>query len=391
MKTLLFVTTEPSLSGAPVYLLKHLKLIKDRYNTEIIVLFMYKNGALVEQFNKVATVYYWEDILSGGLSSNFLTKYIYKKVIKKIEPISYFLFRMFFAFKLSKCTFSSIIVNSSTIDKKAIFYLKKVTSVPVITIVHEGEKLLKIFNQDGIVEANLANSDHIIAVSEYLKKVLLDLYTIKKEITVITGAINDHQQVQIDDSLILDYKIPENAQVVMSSGWLSWHKGSDFFIQTAIKITKSHANVHFCWLGDAATDVDNEQFKFDISKAGLENRVHHIPSTHAPLSYFKRADVFLMLSRNESFSLVTVEACSLKKPVLCFEKSGGPCEILNYDTNLVTPYGDIDLLCEKLVGLLESDEKRRQIGQALYDRVMSNYTLEKTASQLQNLIGVENL
>lgn len=386
MKTLLFVATEPSLTGAPVYLLNHVKQIRKNTKYECIIIFIYKKGNYVEEFQQVAKVYFWEDILCCGLNKIPFVKSAYKKLLDKKWITGMLMFLLFYYKNLRNRNIFLVIANSSSIDTESLIFFKKATLAPVITIVHEGEKLLQMHNKLGIVEKNLSNSDQIIVVSEYLKKVLINLFPTKKKITVITGSINYQKVLSKPEVFLKVYNIPEHAQVVMSSGWLSWHKGADFFIQAAIQVLKVHPETHFCWLGDAAVKEDLEQFNYDIRKAGIQNQVHHIPSTTTPLDFYDRANVFLMLSRNESFSLVTVEACSLKKPVLCFNNSGGPCEILDNNPDLMVPYGDIELLSQKISKLLTNSELRNEIGEMLYERVNANYSLEKTSVQLLEII-----
>ncbi len=387
MKTLLFVTTEPSLTGAPLYLLNHLRQLKTVSDYNYIIIFIHKTNGITDEFKKIATVYFWEDILSCGFKLNKLARFIHSKTIRKSDFFNRFVFRLFHALYLKKHNIVSVIANSSTIDDKLLHYLKGSISVPVIMIVHEGEKLLREFNKDGTIDTNFANSDRFIAVSEYLKNILIDIYKVKKEITVITGAVGAHSLEGISSEHVTIPNIPLNAKVVMSSGWLSWHKGADFFIQIAIQVLKSHPDVHFCWVGDASTVKDLEQFNFDIEKAEITANIHHIASNSTPLNYFNRADIFLMLSRNESFSLVTIEACSLRKPVLCFEKVGGPNEILNHDSQLILPYGNTNMLSKKIVELLENDKLRQEIGKVLFDRVTQKYTLEKTSLQFQEILN----
>jgi glycosyltransferase involved in cell wall biosynthesis len=89
-----------------------------------------------------------------------------------------------------------------------------------------------------------------------------------------------------------------------------------------------------------------------------------------------------VLSRNESFSLVTLEAGLLKKPVLCFEGSGGSCEIVDFKKEFLVPYADTDAMCERINQLIEKPGLCTEMGNYLYERVVTNYTIEKSAHDL---------
>jgi len=391
MKTILFVSPDCTFTGAPIYLLNYIKYLKQHSEYKIIFIFKNQNKRieLLNEFENQGDVYYWEDILTLCMNRNSSLNYLYKKIFQKNNFLKSLIFRLSFRFFLQKENIKLIVSNTATVEKSLLLCLKNILSVPIITIVHEGKKLLAHFNEDGTVDRNFSMADSLICVSEQLKATLQSTFSINKEIHILPGTFKAEKHYKTDKSLLQEYDIPANAKIILSCGWLSWHKGADFFVQTAIEVLNSNPNVHFCWLGSPTKDDAHilTQFNYDIQMAGIERNVHHIPSSSTPLAYFNLADIFLMLSRDESFSLVTVEACSLHKPVLCFENSGGPCEILDYNLDLIIPYGNIKELSRQIITLLENEKKRETIGNLLFDKVSNNYIIEKTGPKFLEILN----
>lgn len=392
MKSLLFITPDSSYTGAPVYLLQHLRYLKQNSSYPLIVLFRnkIKGHSLLHEFEEVATVYHWDDIVPF---SRYLRLPLLSFVAKVVNKFVFFrkpLFSLFFRTQLKSKKIALIFSNTTTIEERLLTLLKTHTHAPIYGIVHEGKKLLDYFNRDGTVQRNLNRCDALVCVSNQLKSTLQKEYQVTKTIYVVPGAVASIETDEVEKATLTAYGIPENAKVVLSCGWLSWHKGADLFVQTALQVVAVRKDVHFCWLGDPSKEA-NETYTFthfqnDIHTAGIASHVHHIPSTRTPLRYMQSADVFLMLSRDESFSLVTIEACSLKKPVLCFERSGGPCEILDNDPTLVVPYGHLNVMSERILHFLADEKACFEVGEKLAQRVKANYTISITGQKILNLV-----
>lgn len=85
-------------------------------------------------------------------------------------------------------------------------------------------------------------------------------------------------------------------------------------------------------------------------------------------------DIFSMVSKTDSFGIVYLESWFNKKPVI-----GCTTDVMyeiienNVDGALVD-FGDAKALSSKIDELLKSDEKRVQMGQRGYDKVMRRYT-----------------
>ena len=145
------------------------------------------------------------------------------------------------------------------------------------------------------------------------------------------------------DFTLLD--VPKKSFVVCSSGSMNYTKGTDIFLQIAKNViheAKLDNPIYFVWVGkDGNVDIRNH-FLNDIKKMELDSNVIVVPNTDTIINYFYESDVFLLASREESFSMVAMENAMLGNPVVCFDKGNGTNEFINNENGSVVPYLDID-------------------------------------------------
>lgn len=381
-KTILIITTDATRTGTPLLLIRYLNWIKENSNLNFIFL-LRNGGALINDFKKLGKVHLWGESESSFRSNWLVT--IVLKIANKIFKIHFS--TLIFLLKIKTSSEIDLIFSNSARNGEILPLVTRIFDRKIITYVHEGEKILDLFNMTGAVTYNLSKSDSIIAVTNFVKNMLLKKYELKQKIDVISGSIQ--QNITLATSkfdLRQKYFIPKESIVIMSCGWLGWHKGTDYFVQLARNIILKNNNVVFVWVGGSETDEVYKQIMFDANKFDLVGKIILIPSVTDNLEHLNMADIFLMLSREESFSLVTLEACTLMKPTLCFEQSGGPCEILNFNSELLVPYGDIKEMERRINTFIESEDLRNNVGNDLYKFVSENYNFEANARKLCAII-----
>ena len=102
-----------------------------------------------------------------------------------------------------------------------------------------------------------------------------------------------------------------------------------------------------------------------------------------PLPYFKRFDIFLMPSREESFSLTAQEAALTKTPVVGFDGVTGIQDLLNGDGGIFVPYMDLEKLVDAIYALCTNQELRNRMG-ANGNRIMQKF--KEKVSKMENVV-----
>jgi glycosyltransferase involved in cell wall biosynthesis len=153
-------------------------------------------------------------------------------------------------------------------------------------------------------------------------------------------------------------EIPIDSYVVVSCGTTDWNKGSDLFIQLSQQVYKisNHRNIYFLWVGGESESVEFKLILSEINKIGLQDHVMFLGKKRNPIDIFNASDFFVLLSREESFGRVVLEAASVGKPILCFDNSGGVTEFVNDDVGRVVPYLDVHSMANEIISLIQNPD-----------------------------------
>lgn len=97
-----------------------------------------------------------------------------------------------------------------------------------------------------------------------------------------------------------------------------------------------------------------------------------VPHDEVPV-WLNRLDVFVAASRNESFGVAVLEASACARPVLVSDAGGLPEVVVDGETGLVVPSGDVAALSAALARLVADTALRRRLGDAGRRHVQQHY------------------
>jgi len=382
-KKILFINHDASRSGAPIILLNFLRWFKE--NSKIPFRVLSKNsGDLDQDFQKLAKLNFFKRTgLFGNAPLNpaLLTKGIHK-VLNQLH----------FRHLLNELIKDDIgLIYSNTITNGEILKFLSVMNCPIITHVHELEYWIHRSGPSNLEKVK-SYTKLFIVVSEAVKEHLVINHDIPAErIEVIHGFIPVSVLIDRLDSANnprKDMNIPDDAFIVGSSGMETWRKGKDLFIQLAIAVLSKVGDmpVHFVWVGGHPDSTEAYQIRHDLHHAGIENQVHFVDHVTNPLDYYNQFDAFAMVSREDPFPLVNLEAAALGKPIVCFNSAGGSPEFVGKDAGFVVPYLDINAMADKVVLLAMNKKIRKDLGSRGSAKVADCYDISVGALKILDVI-----
>ncbi len=109
-----------------------------------------------------------------------------------------------------------------------------------------------------------------------------------------------------------------------------------------------------------------------------------VPFEEMPYQY-QQMDILLMPTVREGFSLAVLEAMACGLPVVANNCSSLPEQIEDGKGGFLCPVGDVEAFAEKINLLAESPDLRREMGEYNRTKVERMFTLEKIASEYQEL------
>jgi glycosyltransferase involved in cell wall biosynthesis len=383
VKKVLFINHDASRSGAPIFLLNFLKWFKA--NSKIPFRVLSKNsGEMDRDFQKLGKLNFYNR--AGLFGNKRLHPALSSARLHKIEN------SLRVRHLLSSLIKDDIgLIYSNTITNGEILSYLSDMNCPVITHVHELEYWIHRTGTSNM-ERVKSYTKLFIVVSEAVKQHLVCNHGIPAErIVVIRGFIPASlmaDRVGTASNPRKELKIPDDAFIVGSSGMETWRKGKDLFIQLAIAVLGKAGDrpIHFVWVGGHPDSTEAYQIRHDLHHAGLMDQVHFVDPVTNPMDYYNQFDVFAMVSREDPFPLVNLEAASLGKPIVCFDNSGGSPEFVEEDAGFVVPYLDINAMADKIILLAMNNKLREELGSRGSAKVTDSYDVSVGARKILDVI-----
>ena len=121
-----------------------------------------------------------------------------------------------------------------------------------------------------------------------------------------------------------------------------------------------------------------------VARLGMADRitfVGQVPHSGVP-GEIEKLDIFVALSRQESFGVAVLEAGAAGRPVVVSD-AGGLAEVVRHGiTGLVVPRDDPAAAAEALLDLVVNPEKRTALGEAARQHVRENYAWGPCVQQM---------
>ena len=360
LETVLVVSHEASLTGAPVLSLNIVQGLAGRYN---VVTLLLNGGSLSGEFADFSVEVFGparerkNGVAMSAVVSQILQDY----------PVSF------------------CIANS--IETAAVLEGLSKKSIPSVLLVHE----FASYTRPSTVFPNAFFWAHEVVFStELTYKDALDVHPelsgkrahiIPQGRCVVPRAVSSSTSAGTREKEILRIRrklgregAGEKPFVVAGIGYVQVRKGVDHFIECAarLKAMSPHRSWKFVWIGkgfDPEHDMAYSVYLADqVRRSGLSDDVSFIGDTREIEEVYASIDALVLTSRLDPLPNVAIEAMSHGVPTLCFDGTTGIADILReggFEDECVAPYLDCSSLAEKLVRLIDSPDNARYIGQQM--------------------------
>jgi len=217
----------------------------------------------------------------------------------------------------------------------------------------------QIYSASPVVRRRFAHyirlADHVIAVSNDLKRELVDVVQTKTPVTVIhngikTPAVTEEDRREVRASLGV-----QDGFVIGMVAVLSKQKGIPYLLQAAQRVIADRADARFLIVGDGPLRAELERQRDEL---GLGGRViftgyrSDIPRVMAAF------DAYVQSSLWEGLPIVLLEALSGGKPIVATTVGGNPEVVEDGVNGLLVPPADAEALASALLRVA-SDERFR--------------------------------
>ena len=192
------------------------------------------------------------------------------------------------------------------------------------------------------------------------------------------------------------WQIEDNSKVILLPGRLTSWKGQELFIEAINKFKKLNADVDFTAVilgNDQGRTVYKKKLERLVEQYNLTNDFRFIGKCEYMPAAYMLADIVISSSiEPEAFGRVSVEAQSMKRPIIASDIGGSKETIVDNRTGLLFKSEDPKSLSEKIDNIFRSDDTTlNAMGNSGRKNVEQKFNVEKmcfsTYSEYKKLIN----
>ena len=198
----------------------------------------------------------------------------------------------------------------------------------------------------------LQTATRVFSVSNSLRQLAIELGVAEAKTEVIGNGVDITRFHPIArDVARRRYKVPLDAQILISVGGLVERKGMHRVIACLPELIKLHPDLHYLIVGGGSAEGNmRAELDAQVASLGLTERVHFLGSVAPdklkwPLS---AADVFVLATRNEGWANVFLEAMACGLPVISTDVGGNTEVVCRPELGSIVPFDDEEALRQAL-------------------------------------------
>lgn len=345
-KRILLYTQELTYTGSPHSLLRMARAIKKE--GAYVEVWSKENGNFIKEFEK-------ENIKVSVYENPFLETGKCAKLIS---------------------TFDLAIANTVLTEK---FYICAKDIIPTIWYIREASNLPEICVGNPIRENALKTAERIYCVSEYAADFIKTHYN--SSVVVVHNCVEDYFAKG-------DKNIIQDEINIMSMGTVNYRKAFDVFINAYFELPEMlQRKIHLYFAGRLLEE--NRGFWEPILQK-IEGKdkitfLGEIDDTKEKIDIMKKMNVFCVVSRDESCSLVTLEATMLGKPIIV-SKNVGAKYMVSEENGWVIETDSEHALAVIYREIAEEPEKLERMGEKSREIYISKATIEIYNKNIVNMV-----
>src|SRR5690625_3333558 len=233
-----------------------------------------------------------------------------------------------------------------------------------------------------MIKHGIEQSDAVTAVSHSLVKQTKDRLQVNKDISVIYNFVNENEYFKKDRTSIRDqYHIKANEKVIIHISNFRKVKRVEDVIHTFQKI-KEDVCAKLLLVGDGPES--STAFEL-VKKHGLQSDVLFLGKQKKVSDLLSISDLLLLMSEQESFGLVLLEAMSCEVPSIGTNIGGIPEVIVHGETGYLVELGDVKAASDYALKILSDDTTLKQFRNASLKRAKETFHSKTIVNQYIDL------
>ena len=220
----------------------------------------------------------------------------------------------------------------------------------------------------------------IIAISEAIAKVLRDHDVAAERIEVIRSAVDTERFGTTPDRAAFrtEFGIPDEVLVIAAAGQLIPRKGHRYLLQAMADLRASHREFRLIIFGEGYL---NNQLRAQAATLGLGDVVQFAGFRDDLDDFMGCIDIFAHPALAEGLGVATLKAAAAGVPVVGFGAGGLPEAVVDGETGILVPAGDVEGLRDAIATLLDAEQLRSDLGAAGRERMQKQFSIATMADR----------
>ena len=232
------------------------------------------------------------------------------------------------------------------------------------------------------IEHALSHSDAITTVSESLRQETLATFRLARPVEVIRNFFVPAEKLRSREEIRRELGLTSDDFLVVHISNVRPLKRVDLLLE-AFAAARSKRPLRLLILAGSSF----EPYRPLVEKLGLGDRLTVKDQVQDVEEYLNAADAGLYTSESESFGLSILETLFHGKPVVAFRVGGIPEVVVDGESGILHPFGDVAALARSLARLADEPALARQLGEAGRRRAEANFTANQIVPQYETLYG----
>ncbi len=165
--------------------------------------------------------------------------------------------------------------------------------------------------------------------------------------------------------------LPHGARVVLIVARFNREKGYPEFLAMARRLVATRGDVHFVAVGTSLRERD--AVVVDAAESGLDGRLTVLVDRRDMPEIYAAADLVVLPTHREGFPRSLVEASAMGVPVVSTRIRGCREAVVDGETGVLVPVGDVDALTTTVASLLDDPDRRARMGEAARRRAVVEF------------------
>jgi N-acetyl-alpha-D-glucosaminyl L-malate synthase BshA len=227
-----------------------------------------------------------------------------------------------------------------------------------------------------ITRFGIERSDGVTAVSEFLRRMTLEEFDVKRPIEVIPDFVDLSESCPSRALRDTSGFAPAGESILLHSSNLRPLKRVLDVVRILERVSREVPAVLLV-VGEGPERAAAQALS---RRLGVSDRVRFLGRLESVAEVTGAAHVFLLPSELESFGLEALEAMACGVPVVGTDAGGLPEVVRHAETGYLLPVGDVEGMAARTIELLKDADHRAQLGRASRRRAESLFGAERVVS-----------